>query len=298
MDPMKRLPWRNALLLLLAATIWGTAFVAQSVAMDHLSPFTFNAARSLVGGIFLVPVTLLLRRGQGAQQVDEKQTWLGGICCGVVLFVASCLQQFGISYTTVGKAGFLTALYIILVPLLSIFLGKRPGVLLWASVALALVGLYLLCMTTALTLTFGDSLVFLCAVAFSFHILVIDHFAPKAHGVQMSCIQFFTCGVLSLLCALLFETPQVDTLLAAWGPILYAGILSSGVAYTLQIVGQKGMDPTVASLILSLESVISALSGWLILGQGMTGRELSGCVLMFSAIILAQLPKKSPRRPS
>jgi drug/metabolite transporter (DMT)-like permease len=288
---MKKRSVQSSLLLLLAATIWGTAFVAQQVGMDHVSPFTFNAARSLIGGIFLTPIVLLLKRHRrDSAPVSQKQTWVGGVCCGVLLFVASGLQQFGISYTTVGKAGFLTALYIIMVPLVSILLRKRPTPLVWISVGLSLVGLYLLCMTESLSLSLGDSLVILCAVAFTFHILVIDHFTPRVDCVQMSCIQFYVCGVLSLVCALVFETPHLSSLLAAWVPILYAGVLSSGVAYTLQIVGQRNLDPTVASLIMSLESVISALSGWIILHEAMTGREVLGCVLMFGAIVLAQIP--------
>jgi drug/metabolite transporter (DMT)-like permease len=292
---MKNRSLGHSLLLLLAATIWGTAFVAQQVGMDYVSPFTFNAARSLIGGIFLTPIVLLLKRNRrDTSPISKKQTWVGGVCCGTILFAASSLQQFGISYTTVGKAGFVTALYIVMVPLASIFLRKRPTPLVWVSVGLSLVGLYLLCMTESLSLSLGDSLVFLCAIAFTFHILVIDHFAPQADCVQMSCIQFYVCGALSLVCALVFETPDLSSLLGAWLPILYAGMLSSGVAYTLQIVGQRNLDPTVASLIMSLESVISALSGWMILHQAMTGRELLGCALMFGAIILAQIPL--PRR--
>ncbi len=293
---MKKVPLRNSLFLLLAAAIWGTAFVAQSVGMDYMGPFTFNAARSLMGGIVLLPVILLPERCRGASQPStqsQKATLLGGICCGVLLFAASSLQQFGIQYTTVGKAGFLTALYIILVPLFSIFLRKRPGITVWISVVLALVGLYLLCMTGGFFLSQGDTLVFLCAIAFSFHILVIDYFSPQVAGIKMSCIQFLVSGLLCLACALIFEQPRLPALLDCWLPILYAGILSSGVAYTLQIVGQKNMDPTVASLILSLESVISVISSWLLLHQNLSGREILGCILMFGAIILAQLPHKT-----
>lgn len=295
---MKNVPLRNSLLLLLAATIWGTAFVAQSVGMDYVGPFTFNAVRSLIGGIVLIPVILVLDRHKGsgqAPQEAQRLTFSGGLCCGAILFAASSLQQFGLQYTTVGKAGFLTALYIIMVPLFSIFLRKRPSVMLWVSVLLAVVGLYLLCMTDSFSLSGGDTLVFLCAIAFTFHILVIDRFSPQVNGVKMSCIQFLVCGVLCLICALLFEEPRLPALLDCRLPILYAGVLSSGVAYTLQIVGQKDMDPTVASLILSLESVTSALSGWLVLHQNLSTREILGCVLMFGAIILAQLPKRSKK---
>ncbi len=219
----------------------------------------------------------------------------GGVCCGVCLFAASNFQQFGIRYTTVGKAGFITACYIVIVPVIGIFLKKACGRLLWVSVAMAVVGLYFLCMTETLTIGKGDFLVFICALLFSLHILVIDYFSPRTDGVKMSCIQFFVCGILSGIAMLFTEEPHLADIFAAWIPILYAGIMSCGVAYTLQIVGQKGMNPTVASLILSLESCISVLAGWLILGQKLSVRELSGCLIMFGAIILAQLPGKQEK---
>ena len=193
-----------------------------------------------------------------------------------------------------GKAGFITALYIILVPVLGLFMKKRVQGKVWISVTLAVAGLYLLCITDGFSLGTGDLLVLLCALMFSVHILVIDYFSPKTDGVKMSCIQFFVCGILSGIAMLIFEEPSLGALLQAWMPILYAGVLSCGVAYTLQIVGQKDMDPTVASLILSLESVVSVLAGWVLLGQRLSLREISGCVLMFAAIILAQLPGKKP----
>ena len=294
---MKQLPTKNLFILFLTALIWGTAFVAQSVGMDHIGPFAFNAARSFVGGIALIPVILLFDRIQSKEVKQEKPSnsrvlLLGGLCCGVALGVASCLQQVGIKYTTVGKAGFITALYIIIVPILGLFLKQKVGVKLWCSVVIAMIGLYLLCMTGSLTLQKGDLLVLLCAFAFSVHIMVIDHFSPMVDGVRMSCIQFFVAGILSTVAMLLWEgAPQPHNLFISWMPILYAGVLSSGVAYTLQIIGQRGVNPTIASLILSLESVISAISGWLLLGQSMSLREISGCALMFLSIILAQLPE-------
>lgn len=222
----------------------------------------------------------------------DKTLWLGGICCGLALFIASNLQQFGIKYTTVGKAGFITAMYIIIVPVMGIFLKKTVGTKVWISVVLGVIGLYLLCITEGFSLGFGDILVLLCAICFAVHILIIDYFSPKVDGVRMSCIQFFTCGILSGIGMLLFEEPSIGAICQAWLPILYAGALSCGVAYTLQIIGQRDTDPTVASLILSLESVISVLAGWVLLGQKLSVRELSGCVLMFAAIILAQLPEQ------
>ena len=218
---------------------------------------------------------------------------LGGICCGVMLCIASNFQQFGISFTTVGKAGFITAMYILIVPILGLFMKKKVGIKVWLGVVLATIGLYMLCMTSeSFSLSKGDFLVLICAGFFSLHILIIDYFSPKVDGVRMSCIQFFVCGVISTAIAFIFENPSFSAILSGWLPILYAGVLSCGVAYTLQIVGQKNMDPTVASLILSLESVFSVLAGWVILHQTLSVRELFGCVLMFLAIILAQLPEK------
>ena len=292
---------RQSLILLLTATIWGVAFVSQSVGMDYVEPFTFNAIRSLLGAAALVPVIFLRRKltgDAGGRSVtgEENRVWLkGGICCGVILAVASSFQQFGIQDTTVGKAGFITAMYIIMVPLFGFFLKKRVGLKVGASVVIAVAGLYLLCMTETLVPEAGDVLVFLCAVVFSFHIMAVDHFSPLADGVKMSCVQFFTCGVLCGVCMFLFEEPQPSMILAAWKPILYAGALSCGAGYTLQIIGQKGMNPTVASLIMSLESVISVLAGFVLLHEVLSVRELLGCVLMFAAIILAQLPEKKRR---
>lgn len=295
---MKNLQVRNSLILLLTALIWGVAFVAQSVGMDYVGPFTFNCARFLIGGIVLLPCMALLKKSNPSAKKPEnpakaqKDLILGGICCGIALCTASSLQQIGIMYTTVGKAGFITAFYIIIVPIIGIFFGKKCGISVWIGVLLALAGLYFLCINEELAIGKGDVLVFFCALMFAVHIMVIDHFSPLADGVAMSCIQFFVSGLISAVLMLLFEKPQISQLLAAWQPVLYAGVLSCGVAYTLQIIGQKGMNPTVASLILSLESVISVLAGLVILHQGLSSREAVGCMLMFAAILLAQLPQK------
>ncbi|MCC8050251.1 MAG: DMT family transporter [Clostridiales bacterium] len=321
---MKKTSMRSSLTLLLTAVIWGVAFVAQSVGMDYVEPFTFNFTRCILGGLVLIPCIALMdrqkiRQESGREKTDgsvnaedaarlsgaaeqeknrkgkaERRTLLvGGICCGIALCVASNLQQIGIQYTTVGKAGFITALYIVLVPVIEIFFGKKSGVKTWISVVIAVAGLYLLCITENFSIGTGDILILLCALAFSVHILIIDYFSPKVDGVRMSCIQFFVCGILSGIMMLIFETPSVGAIIQAWLPIGYAGIFSCGVAYTLQIIGQKGTDPTVASLILSLESVVSVLSGWLILHQSLSRKELLGCLLMFLAIILVQLPQKA-----
>lgn len=297
---MNRFVLRQSLLLLLCATIWGVAFVAQSVGMDYVGPFTFNGIRSFIGVAVLLPYIKITDKlhskkalDGGNQKSDKKTLIIGGICCGIALFVASTFQQFGVKYTTVGKAGFITAMYIILVPILGIFLKKKAGIRIWISVLIAVAGLYLLCMTEGFRLEMGDALVLICALCFSIHILVIDHFSPLVDGVRLSCVQFVVAGTLGCLCMFLFENPDITLILQAWKPILYAGAMSSGVAYTLQIVGQKGMNPTVASLIMSLESVISAIAGFILLKQSMSLREVMGCVIMFVAIILAQLPEKS-----
>lgn len=287
---------KSSLILLLTATIWGVAFVAQSVGMEYIGPFTFNAIRCVLGGLVLIPVILVLKKkkeigAENQEKEDKKTLWTGGIACGVILCIASNLQQFGIMEASVGKSGFFTALYIVMIPVIGIFIGKRPGIKLWFCVALAVVGMYLLCMKDgSFTIERADIMLLLCALAFSLHILVVDYFSPKVGGVKMSCIQFFVCGVLSAVGMLFTETPDISNIQAAWLPLLYAGLLSCGVGYTLQIVGQKGINPVIASLIMSLESVISALAGWVILGQVLSPKEILGCVLMFVAIIITQIP--------
>ncbi len=223
---------------------------------------------------------------------NNRQLLTGGLCCGIILFAASNFQQFGIQYTTVGKAGFITAMYILIVPVLGLLFHRKAGLQVWIGVLFGVTGLYLLCMQDSLRLDRGDALVLVCAFIFSLHILVIDHFSQKVDGVKMSCIQFWVCGILSLLCSVLFESPDLHSIVISWLPVCYGGIMSCGVAYTLQIVGQKGMNPTVASLILSLESVRSVIAGFLLLGQAMSRRELFGCLMMLMAIIFAQLPDR------
>lgn len=291
------------LLLLLAALIWGVAFVAQSVGMDYMGPFTFNGARFLMGSAVLVPVILFRRKKadpaggrqvrtdrSGAKENAGKAALMGGVCCGLALCPAALFQQFGILYTTVGKAGFITTLYIILVPLAGIFMKKTPSSRIWTGAALAAFGFYLLCIKEGFSLSRGDALVFIGSVLFTVHILVIDHFSPKADGVELSCIQFLTAGVISSVLAFVFEKPELSALAEGIIPLAYAGILSSGVAYTLQVIGQRDTDPAVASLLLSMESVFSVLAGWMLLGQALSARELMGCALVFCAVILVQLP--------
>ena len=302
---------RNTFFLFLTAMIWGAAFVAQSVSMDYIGPFTFICLRSVIGGLFLIPVIIVLdgirKKSQNESadvvnsenilhiETEEKQrlSWKnkqlieGGIVCGIFLFFANCFQQTGIQYTTVGKAGFITTFYIIIVPLIGLFFKKYCGILTWIGVVIALAGLYFLCITQKLTIQRGDALILCCSVLYAGQILAIDHYNPFVDGVKMSCIQFLTGGILGAVFMLLFENPSIAMILSAAGPILYTGIMSTGVGYTLQIVGQKGLNPTVAALILSLESVFSALSGYVFLHQVLTTRELIGCALMFIAIVLA-----------
>jgi len=296
---MKRFSLKSSLLLFLTAFIWGIAFVAQSVGMDYMEPLSFNGARFLMGGIVLLPVVFFRRKkkkDRGIVPADLKTTITGGVCCGLALCFASLFQQYGIMYTTVGKAGFITTLYIILVPFFGIFLKKRITGRAWAGAVIAAAGMYLLCMSERLALSKGDTLVFVCAVLFSVHILIIDYFSGKADGVELSCVQFFTAGVIGSIGALIFEQPTLQAMADGIIPLAYAGILSCGVAYTFQVLGQKDMDPTIASLILSMESVFSALAGFIILGEELSKRELSGCILVFAAVILVQLPGKKHKK--
>ncbi len=309
-------------LLMLAALIWGSAFVAQSVGMDYLGPFSFNCVRSFMGSLVLLPVIWFMDRQKKEKEQDAgmkaadaedrkenqaaegenarngKVLLTGGLCCGVILTLSTSLQQIGIQYTTAGKAGFITALYILIVPLLGIVLGKKVGTKTWIGVGLAVLGMYLLCIKEGFSISYGDFMVLLCAVVFSLHILTVDYFSPKVDGIRLSCIQFFVCGCISAFPMVLMEQPHLSQILQAWLPLAYAGVLSSGVAYTLQIITQKHLNPTVASLLMSLESVFAVLTGWLVLKERLSVKELLGCVLVFAAIILAQLPQKQKEKQS
>ncbi len=284
------------MLLILAATIWGTAFVAQSKAMDSIEPFTFNFVRSLIGSLVLLPLIPVMRR---ANRRNEKpgagargsELLIGGLLCGTVLCIASNLQQFGIAMgDSVGKAGFITALYIVLVPIFGLALKQSISRFVWFSVAAATIGMYLLCVDEEITIKPSDIMLLSSAVFFAFHILLINHFSPLVDCVALSCIQFFVCGALSAAAAFIFETPRIDMLIDAWLPLLYAGVLSCGVAYTLQIFGQRDLNPTVASLVMCLESVVAVIAGAIILKQHLSVRELIGCCVMLAAIVAAQLP--------
>lgn len=294
---------RNTLLLVFAALIWGTAFVAQSIGSGYMGPYTFLASRSWLACAFLLGLMGVRRIGQRRQGVrlpfwlHGKTLALGGALCGIALFAASAAQQMGIGTTSTAKAGFMTALYVVLVPVCGIFLGQRPGAKLWVCVAVSVIGLYLLCLAgrDSLSLTGGEWQLLLCAFLFTLQILLVNHFSPQLDGIQLSFVQFFTVSVLSTVFMFALEHPTPEQFAGAAVSVLYCGIMSSGVGYTLQIVGQKELDPTIASLAMCLESVFSALAGWIILGQTLSGSELAGCVLMFAAIVASQLPDR-PRQ--
>ncbi len=307
---MNRRSLKNPLLLFITALVWGVAFVAQKDGMAYVGPFTFNCIRSFIGALTLLAALPLLDRIRSREHTFEKGSrrdiLIGGAACGVVLFVAANLQQYGIALqdaaTNVGKAGFITACYCALVPVAGLFIGKKSPLLVWVGAAVAVVGFFFLCLMDGvmagqgLGLGTSDLLLMLCAVGFTVHILVIDHFSPLADGVRISCVQFFVCGLLGLPCMFLFETPVLADILDCAMPILYGGVMSSGVAYTLQIVAQKGVHPAVASLILSLESVVSVLAGYVLQpGSRLTGWEILGCALVFAAVVMVQLAPQGER---
>ena len=284
---MKQKPWLGSLALILAAVIWGSAFVAQRKGMEFNGPYTFNAVRCCIGAAALGLVSIVLPK---KTEADPRSTLLSGLLCGICLFFATNLQQLGLVDTDAGKAGFITTFYIVLVPVAGLLLGKRCAGITWPAVVLAFIGLYFLCMSAgSFRFQRGDLLVFLSALCYTVHILLVDHFVLKSDGVRMSCIQFAVCGLLSMVPAFALETPRLPDLGRGIIPLLYAGLLSCGVAYTMQIVGQKHLKPTVASLIMSMESVFAVLSGWLILHEKLSARELLGCALVFSAVLLVQL---------
>ncbi len=284
----------NNFLLLLTAFIWGIAFVAQSIGMDYVGPSTFVFSRFLISAAVLAPITFSMRKKRsrsGKTDRTKKSAYLiGGMICGLFLGFASLAQQAGIQYTTTGKAGFITALYVILVPILGIFLGKFPEMKIWIAAVIGLAGLYLISMSGGFSIERGDALVILCAFLFSMQILSVDHFSGKVEDtVLLANCSFIFASIVGLGGTILLESPTLEGILGAALPILYAGAMSGAVGYTLQIVAQKNTDPTVASLLMSLESVFSALAGWAILGERMNVRELSGCALVFAAVIFAQI---------
>ncbi len=295
---MNKQQLKGSIALLLAAFIWGSAFVAQSKAMESIHPLTLQSLRSFVGAAFLVPVIAVLDAGKKKagtykkmDKTDKRNLLAGGIVCGIILCLASNLQQFGMNANVdPGKAGFITAMYLLLVPLFGLFMGKKVPIKMWICIIAGVVGLYLLCMTGSFSLSIGDTLVILCAVVFAFHILAVDHFVKICDGVKLSCLQFIVGGIISTVLMLIFTQPSIEAIKTAIFPILYAGIGSCGIAYTLQIVGQKYTPATLASLLMSLESVFAVLTQIAIMGTFPTLRETWGCVIMFVAIIISQLP--------
>lgn len=293
-------------LLLFTALIWGTAFVFQRVGMESIEPITFNAARMALAAVAVGMVALLTQRNGRdfpenrsveEQKQYKKSTIIGGICCGCFLSLASILQQMGLVYTTAGKAGFITAMYMLLVPIIGfVFFKKKNTWLVWLSVLLGVVGMYFLCISGEFRLAYGDSLVCICAVFFSCHILCCDHFVQRGNPIWISTIQFATATVISSVVAMIVEEPNVEKLVSAVIPILYCGVVSGGIGYTLQIVAQKYTDPTIASLLMSMESVFAVIAGAILLRERMSSRELFGCVMMLAAIVLVQIPLPKGRR--
>lgn len=301
---MKEHRLKGSALLLIASVIWGTAFVAQSVGMNHLDAFAFNSIRNFIGVIALIPVLLwqIFQTSESGndntapnrlKSVFTKDLMVGGIICGTALCIASNFQQLGIQYSTVGKSAFITALYIVLVPLLGLFSKKRLPIQIWIGVGLAIVGLYLLCMKgEKLVLSTGDIYLLLCAIFFTIQITAVDYFAPKVNCIALSMMQFFVTAILSGVGMVFTEIPTLDDVFGAAIPLLYAGVLSSGIAFTFQIIGQKHLAPSLASIIMSLESVFATLAGWLILHEVLSTQEILGCGMMFTAVILSQIPSK------
>lgn len=286
----------GGVMLVIATLIWGTSLVAQSIGTNLIEPFTFNGVRFLIGAFVLLPIIIIKIYQENRHQIKSERPQninysfiKGGLICGCILFVTASLQQTGIAYTTVGKAGFITALYIIIVPVIGLFLGKRVNWKTWGCILLATTGMYFLCVDENLVLGFGDALVLLCALSTSIHILAIDFYSSQLDCIKLSCLQFLICGILSLAIAFIFENPQLQSVINAGAPILYTGILSCGIAYTLQTLGQKSVSPVAACLILSLESVFSVLFGWMILKETLNSREAVGCVLVFLATVISQI---------
>lgn len=298
---MKSQKLKGNLILLLTSFIWGTSFIAQSKGVEDISPFAFTGIRSVLGGMVLLPVIAILHfynKKQGVAAGRTKTLLIGGIVCGVLLCLASTLQTAGMIYTSPGKSGFITALYMVIIPIIGLFTNKKPDPLIWLSVVIATVGLYLMCIDSTLTINKGDVLTLICAFLFSGHILAVDYFSPRVDGVKLACLQFFVCGTINIICMFIFEQPKLEPILGCWASIGYSGIMSCGVAYTLQIIGQKYTDPASASILMSLESVFATLAtvvlvacGWQLTGGALSAREIAGCVLMFAAIILVQLPE-------
>ena len=283
-------------LLFLTALIWGVAFVAQSVGMDHIGPYTFNTGRLLLGTVVTMPWAIMeLKKQKNVEEEREvyikkrNSSVIGAAFCAVVFFLAVNLQQFALIGSSVANVSFITTLYILIIPIIGMFLGKKHGLSIWIAIAIAVVGMYLLCIKEGLVLEMGDILAFICAVMFALQILIVDHYVPKSYVIVLSCTQNLFAGLISFVFMLIFEGVNLEGIKTAWLPLAYTGILSTGLAYTTQMLGQKYIKPTVASLIMSLESVIAAIAAWLIIGQALSLREMLGCALVFVGVIIAQI---------
>ena len=283
-------------LLFLTALIWGVAFVAQSVGMDHIGPYTFNTGRLLLGAGVTMPWAIMeLKKQKNAEEEKEvyirkrNSSVIGAAFCAVVFFLAVNLQQFALIGSSVANVSFITTLYILIIPIIGMFLGKKHGLSIWIAIAIAVVGMYLLCIKEGLVLEMGDILAFICAIMFALQILIVDHYVPKSYVIVLSCTQNLFAGLISFVFMLIFEGVNLEGIKTAWLPLAYTGILSTGLAYTTQMLGQKYLKPTVASLIMSLESVIAAIAAWLIIGQALSLREMLGCALVFVGVIIAQI---------
>ena len=289
---------KGSLSILLATVIWGSTFVAQSVGVDTIGPFSFLSIRCFLAVILLLTILFLRNRKDFVKILTDKRLWKAGIPCGIALFAATALQQIGLIYTTAGKGGFITAMYIIIVPLLGIFLKRKPPKTVVLSVVIAAVGLYLISGAGFTGINIGDVLMLLCAVAFAVQILIMDRVAGDLNSMALNLSQALVCAVVSGVCMLLFDDIHMGNILACWFPLCWAGFMSMGIAYTLQIVGQKAIEPTTASLLMSFESVFAAISGWLLLSETFTLTEGIGCALVFGAIMLSQIPNKQKKEAS
>ncbi len=293
---------KGNLLLLLTSFVWGTAFISQSKGVEEISASAFIGIRSILGGLVLIPLILFLdikKKKECTVPKNTKTLLTGGVICGLFLCLASTLQTAGMIYTSPGKSAFITALYMVIIPIIGLFMKKRPRPVMLVSVVIAICGLYLMCIKEGSTINKGDLITLACAVLFAGHIMAVDYFSPRVDGVKLACLQFFVCGILNLAFTFMFEKVELSPILKCWKSVAYSGIMSCGVAYTLQIIGQKYTDPTSASILMSLESIFAALTtsvlvscGWQITGGALSGREIMGCVLMFTAVILVQLPTK------
>ncbi len=290
-------------LLVITSFIWGTAFVAQSDAMDHIGPFTMNGLRTLIAVIVLFPTALVADKLKNKQPTlfgttdkkEKKRVLLAGLLCGVFIAIASTVQQFGIAHTSIGKSGFLTTLYVVFVPLIALIFGKRIEWNGWIAVVLALVGMFFICIEKDEPINIGDILTIISALFFAIHIMLVDHFVETIDGIRLSCMQFVVCSVLCLTCALIFEKIDINAILNASLSIVYAGLFSAGLGYTLQIIGQKWVEPNVAPLIMCLESVFALFSGTILRNEVMKTQVYVGCVLVFIGIVLAQINFKSKK---